>query len=82
MSEEEEEYEEEQANYLNEYWTKYDFSDERLIFTPIYENKLQKYINTVFDNYGLDVVFDSLVYRSSLLFNKMNSKLERKLFLG
>lgn len=32
----------------NEYWNDYDFNDVRLLRTPVYSNKLAKYLNTMF----------------------------------
>lgn len=30
--------------YINDYWNGYDFADERMLYTPVYYNKLKKYI--------------------------------------
>ncbi len=31
--------------FMNDYWKGYDFSDERMLYTPVYYNKLKKYID-------------------------------------
>ena len=38
--------------HRNEYWNNYDFSDMRLLRTPVYFNKLKKYLTTLFYQRG------------------------------
>lgn len=42
------------------YWNNYDLSDDRLIHTPFYDNKLKVY----FDNYVYNFIPDSVIYES------------------
>ncbi len=45
------------------YWDNYDLSDDRLIHTPFYENKLKYY----FDNYVYNYLPDSVIYEAEKL---------------
>lgn len=53
------------------YWANYDFKDERLMYSPLYENKLNYYIDKLVYNY----IPDSLIYEAErLLYYTKNSK--------
>lgn len=53
------------------YWNNYDLSDDRLIHTPFFDNKLKYY----FDNYVYNYLPDSVIYESEkLLYLTRNTK--------
>lgn len=58
--------------YINDYWKGYDFKDERLLFTPVYYNKLKKYIEM------LPQAADSLIKYADKVIDA--SKANRELF--
>ena len=51
--------------YLNEYWDNVDFSDGRLVWTPVFHNKLSRYITEMVPQNG-----DTLIRYSNLLTDK------------
>lgn len=59
--------------YRNDYWNDYDFSDERLLRTPVYFNKLKKYIKDFTPQ-----VPDSIIKYADLV--TMKSKANKEVF--
>lgn len=62
-----------QIAYLlkEQYWDNYDLSDDRLIYSPLYENKLKYYIENYVHNFNAD----SLIYEAEkLLYFTRNAK--------
>lgn len=51
--------------YRNEFWDNVDFSDERLLYTPVISNKLKRYINELTPQHP-----DSIIQSASALVNK------------
>lgn len=58
--------------FINDYWKGYDFSDERLLYTPVYFNKLKKYIDM------LPQAADSLIKYADVVIDL--SKANKELF--
>ena len=51
--------------YRREFWDNVDFSDERLLYTPVIANKLKRYINELTPQHP-----DSIIHAASALVNK------------
>ena len=58
--------------FINDYWVGYDFTDERMLYTPVYGNKLKKYIDM------LPQAADSLIKYADFVIDK--SKANKELF--
>ena len=58
--------------FINDYWKDYDFADERLLYTPVYFNKLKKYIDMV------PQAADSLIKYAGFVIDK--SKANKEIF--
>ena len=58
--------------FINDYWKGYDFTDERMLYTPMYYNKLKKYIDM------LPQAADSLIKYADIVIDL--SKANKELF--
>ena len=58
--------------FINDYWKDYDFADERLLYTPVYFNKLKKYFDMV------PQAADSLIKYAGFVIDK--SKANKEIF--
>ncbi len=58
--------------FINDYWKGYDFSDERMLYTPVYYNKLKKYIDM------LPQAADSLIKYADIIIDL--SKANKEIF--